>query len=161
MLRITVTRESDEDVVPIGEVVIGKFAGTEKRGGYAARVFEPASRYSNGTDACFTVRGHERYQPAMALVASVLAAWREGRIDEVGDGIRAALTAAAGPSLATVNTPLESTARASTEEVVLPSESERAAMALVVHADDPAMVALIAAVLAVAAKITSGSATQP
>ena len=89
MLRIMVSRESDEDVVAIGEVVIGKFAGTEQRGGYAARVFEPPSRYSNGTDACFTVRGHERYQPAMALVASVLAAWRDGRIDEVGKGIRA------------------------------------------------------------------------
>ena len=54
MLRIKVTRESDEEAVAIGEVVIGKFAGTEKRGGYAARVFEPPSRYSNGTDACFT-----------------------------------------------------------------------------------------------------------
>ena len=51
MLRIMVSRESDEDVVAIGEVVIGKFAGTEQRGGYAARVFEPPSRYSNGTDA--------------------------------------------------------------------------------------------------------------
>ena len=37
MLRITVTRESDEDLVAIGEVVIGKFAGTEKRSGAARR----------------------------------------------------------------------------------------------------------------------------
>ena len=64
-MRITVTRESDEDLVAIGEVGIGKFAGTDKRGGYAAREFEPPSRYSNGTDACFTVRGHVCYQPAM------------------------------------------------------------------------------------------------
>ena len=28
------TRETDEDLVSIGEVVIGKFAGTEMRGGY-------------------------------------------------------------------------------------------------------------------------------
>ena len=33
----------------------------------------------------------------MALVASVLAAWREGRVDEVGDGVRAALLNAALP----------------------------------------------------------------
>ena len=46
-----------------------------------------SSRYSNGTGACFTVRGHERYQPAMALVVSVLAAWWEGRVDEVREGI--------------------------------------------------------------------------
>ncbi len=98
MLRVTVARESATEVTPIGEVVIGKFAGTEQRGGYAARVYEPPSPYSEGTDACFTVRGHERYQPAMALVASVLAAWREGRIDEVGDGVRAALHNTARPS---------------------------------------------------------------
>ena len=91
MLRVTVNRESATETVQIAEVVIGKFAGTEQRGGYAARVFEPPSPYSDGIDACFTVRGHDRYQPAMALVASVLAAWREGRIDEVGDGVRAAL----------------------------------------------------------------------
>ena len=91
MLRVTVTRESANDVVPIGEVVIGKFAGTEARGGYAARVLEPPSQYSEGTDACFTIQGHERYQPAMALVASVMAAWREGRIDEVGEGLRRVL----------------------------------------------------------------------
>ena len=97
MLRVTVNRESATDSVQIGEVVIGKFAGTEQRGGYAARVFEPPSPYSDGTDACFTVRDHERYQPAMALVASVLAAWREGRVDEVGDGVRAALLNAALP----------------------------------------------------------------
>ena len=152
MLRITVTRESDEDLVAIGEVVIGKFAGTEQRGGYAARVFEPPSRYSNGTDACFTVRGHERYQPAMALVASVLAAWREGRIDEVGEGIRAALTTAAslsGP--AEVAAPAPQTAR-------LPqSDAERAAVALVTYGDDPAMAALTAAVLAVAEKLSPRS----
>ncbi len=149
MLRITVTRESDEDVVAIGEVVIGKFAGTEQRGGYAARVFEPPSRYSNGTDACFTVRGHERYQPAMALVASVLAAWREGRIDEVGEGIRAALTTAAslaGPALAAP--PAPQTARPPQ------SDAERAAVALVTYGDDPAMAALTAAVLAVAEKLS-------
>ena len=98
MLRVSVSRESATESSPIGEVVIGKFAGTEQRGGYAARVFEPPSQYSNGTDACFTVRGHERYQPAMALVASVLAAWREGRVDEVGEGIRTALVSAAGPA---------------------------------------------------------------
>ncbi|MEI7611244.1 MAG: hypothetical protein WCJ64_27980 [Rhodospirillaceae bacterium] len=149
MLRITVTRESDEDVVAIGEVVIGKFAGTEKRGGYAARVFEPPSRYSDGTDACFTVRGHERYQPAMALVASVLAAWREGRIDEVGEGIRAALTTAASPSIAVAMaaaapTPAPAPAR---------GDGERAAAALRAHAADPAMAALTAAVLAVAEKL--------
>ena len=34
MLQITVTRETDEDLVSIGEVVIDKFAGTEMRGGY-------------------------------------------------------------------------------------------------------------------------------
>ena len=65
--------------------------------GGAAR-YDPPSQYSNGTDACFTVRGHERYQPAMTLVASVLAAWREGRVDEVGEGIRTALVSAAGPA---------------------------------------------------------------
>ena len=148
MLRITVTRESDEDLVAIGEVVIGKFAGTEQRGGYAARVFEPPSRYSNGTDACFTVRGHERYQPAMALVASVLAAWREGRIDEVGEGIRSALTTAAslsGPTVAAA--PAPQTARPPQ------SDAERAAVALVTYGDDPAMAALTAAVLAVAEKL--------
>ena len=91
MLRVTVNRETATETVQIAEVVIGKFAGTEQRGGYAARVFEPPSPYSEGIDACFTVRGHERYQPAMALVASVLAAWQEGRVDEVGDGVRAAL----------------------------------------------------------------------
>ena len=101
MLWITVIRESDEDVVAIGEVVIGKFAGTEQRGGYAARVLEAPSRYSNGTDACFTVRGHERYHPAMALLALVLAVWREGRIDEVGEGIRSALTTVASSLLGT------------------------------------------------------------
>ena len=148
MLRITVTRESDEDVVAIGEVVIGKFAGTEKRGGYAARVFEPPSRYSNGTDACFTVRGHERYQPAMALVASVLAAWREGRIDEVGEGIRAALTTAASPSIAVAAAPAPAPA-----PVPAGSDAERAAAALMAHAADPAMAALTAAVLAVAEKL--------
>ena len=149
MLRITVTRESDEDLVAIGEVVIGKFAGTEQRGGYAARVFEPPSRYSNGTDACFTVRGHERYQPAMALVASVLAAWREGRIDEVGEGIRAALTAAASSLSGTTvaATPAPQTARPPQ------SDAERAAVALVTYGDDPAMAALTAAVLAVAEKL--------
>ena len=91
MLRVTVSRESATESVSIGEVVIGKFAGTEQRGGYAARVYEPPSPYSEGIDACFTVRSHERYQPAMALVASVLAAWREGRVDQVGDGVRTAL----------------------------------------------------------------------
>ncbi len=149
MLRITVTRESDEDVVPIGEVVIGKFAGTEKRGGYAARVFEPPSRYSNGTDACFTVRGHERYQPAMALVASVLAAWREGRIDEVGDGIRLALNAASR----TVSASQEPVGASPSPS----SDAELAAHALLAHADDPAMVALTAAVLAVGDKLGHGS----
>ena len=149
MLRVTVTRESDEDIVPIGEVVIGKFAGTEKRGGYSARVFEPSSRYSNGTDACFTVRGHERYQPAIALVASVLAAWREGRIDEVGDGIRNALCAAG--SL------LEPTTRSASKpepERRLPqSDAELAAAALLAHEEDPAIRALTAAVLEVAKKL--------
>ncbi len=98
MLRVTVTRESATEVKPIGEVVIGRFAGTEQRGGYAARVHEPPSPFSDGIDACFTVRGHDRYQPAMALVASVLAAWREGRIDEVGDGVKAALLNAGRPA---------------------------------------------------------------
>ncbi len=149
MLRIKVTRESDEEAVAIGEVVIGKFAGTEKRGGYAARVFEPPSRYSNGTDACFTVRGHERYQPAMALVASVLAAWREGRIDEVGEGIQAALIAAALlPDQFTTAPPAPQTAVRPAQ-----SDAERAAAVLVAHADDPAMAALTAAVLAVAEKL--------
>ena len=153
MLRITVTRESDEDLVAIGEVVIGKFAGTEKRGGYAARVFEPPSRYSNGTDACFTVRGHERYQPAMALVASVLAAWQEGRIDEVGEGIRAALTAAASPSI----TAVAAEPAPQPKPRAAQSDADRAAAALVAHGDDPAMAALISAVLAVAAKVERGS----
>ena len=148
-MRITVTRESDEDLVATGEVVVGKFAGTEKRGGYAGRVFEPPSRYSNGTDACFTVRGHARYQPAMALVSSVLAAWREGRIDEVGEGIRAALIAAASSSVTAL-------AVAPTPQPVPrtpQSDAERAAAAMVAHADDPAMAALTSAVLAVAAKL--------
>ncbi|WP_431858686.1 hypothetical protein [Azospirillum sp.] len=96
MLRVTVTRETATDAEPIAEVVIGKFAGGEKRAGYAARVYEPPSPYSEGVDACFEVRGHERYQPAFALVAAVLGAWREGRVDEVGDGVRAALTNALG-----------------------------------------------------------------
>jgi hypothetical protein len=92
MLRVTVTRETATEAEPIAEVVIGKFAGGDKRAGYAARVYEPPSPYSEGVDACFAVRGHERYQPAFALVAAVLGAWREGRVDEVGDGVRAALT---------------------------------------------------------------------
>ncbi|WP_431858677.1 hypothetical protein [Azospirillum sp.] len=96
MLRVTVTRETATEAEPIAEVVIGKFAGGEKRAGYAARVHEPPSPYSDGVDACFEVRGHERYQPAFALVAAVLGAWREGRVDEVGDGVRAALTNALG-----------------------------------------------------------------
>ena len=41
VLRVTVTRESSTETKPIGEVVIGKFAGTEQRGGYAAWVHEP------------------------------------------------------------------------------------------------------------------------
>lgn len=94
MLRVTVTRETATEAEPIAEVVIGKFAGGEKRAGYAARVYEPPSPYSEGVDACFAVRGHERYQPAFALVTAVLGAWREGRVDEVGDGVRAALTTA-------------------------------------------------------------------
>ena len=32
MLQIAVTWKSDEDLAVIGEVVIGKFAGAEKRG---------------------------------------------------------------------------------------------------------------------------------
>jgi hypothetical protein len=106
VLRVTVTRENATEVRPIGEVVIGKFAGTEQRGGYAARVYEPPSAFSEGIDACFTVRGHDRYQPAMALVASVLAAWREGRIDQVGDGVRAALANTARPSAPPAEAPL-------------------------------------------------------
>ena len=94
MLRVTVTRENSTETTPIGEVVIGKFSGSEQRGGYAARVLEPPSQYSDGIDACFAVRGHERYQPAMALVASVMAAWSEGRVDQVCEGIRSALNIA-------------------------------------------------------------------
>ena len=75
MLRVTVSRESATESVSIGEVVIGKFAGTEQRGGYAARVYEPPSPYSEGIDACFTVRSHERYQPAMAWL---LRSWQPG-----------------------------------------------------------------------------------
>ncbi|MBI1208999.1 MAG: hypothetical protein GC191_17140 [Azospirillum sp.] len=148
MLRVTVTRESADDAVAIGEVVIGKFAGTEQRGGYAARVFEPASRYSNGIDACFTVRGHERYQPAMALVATVLAAWREARIDEVNEGLRSALTNASAP-IAPTGSLIAGIEKAPRPE----SDAGRAAQALIRHAADPAMAALAAAILAVSEKL--------
>ncbi|WP_207461270.1 hypothetical protein [Azospirillum sp. SYSU D00513] len=92
MLRVTVTRESSTSSVAIAEVVIGKFAGSEQRGGYAARVYEPASPFSEGVDACFTVRGHERFQPAFALVASVLRAWHDGQVEQVSDGMRQMLS---------------------------------------------------------------------
>ncbi|HYG88801.1 MAG TPA: hypothetical protein VD978_21340 [Azospirillum sp.] len=91
MLRVTVTRETSTGAEPIAEVLIGKFGGSEQRGTYAARVHEPPSPYSNGIDACFGVRGHDRYQPSLALVASVLGAWRDGRVDEISPGVRAAL----------------------------------------------------------------------
>ncbi|PWC55788.1 hypothetical protein [Azospirillum sp. TSO22-1] len=91
MLRVTVTRETFTEAEPIAEVLIGKFGGSEQRGTYAARVHEAPSQYSTGIEACFGVRGHDRYQPALALVASILGAWREGRVDEIGDGVRSAL----------------------------------------------------------------------
>jgi hypothetical protein len=160
VLRVTVTRERPDESVAIGEVVIGKFAGTEQRGGYAARVFEPPSPYSEGIDACFTVRGHERYQPAMALVASVLAAWREGRVDSVSDGIRAALTGAAGtkaapPASLSAAPPASLPAAAPVSAWRDPTNSvaERAARALVEHRQDPAMSAMAEAILAISEKI--------
>jgi len=97
VLRVTVTRESSTEIEPIGEVIIGQCADAEPRGGYAAWVHEPPSPLSDGIDAFFTVRGRERYQPTMALVASVFAAWCEGRIDEVGDDVRLALLNTASP----------------------------------------------------------------
>lgn len=144
MLRVTVTRESATESQPIAEVVIGKFAGSEQRGGYAARVFEPPSPYSEGVDACFAVRGHERYQPAFALVASVLQAWREGRVDEVGEGVRAVLTNASRPLDAPPPpppVPVDGTA----DPLLV-----RAAQLLLTRGDDPALRALAEAVVAVA-----------
>ena len=97
VLRVTVTRESSAEIEPIGEVVIGDFAGTGGYGGYAAWIHEPPSPFSDGINAFFTVRSPERYQPTMALIASTLAAWREGRINEVDEDVRLALLNAAGP----------------------------------------------------------------
>ena len=95
MLRETVNRESTTDSVQIDDVVISKFAGTVQRGAYAARVIEPPSlrrhrRLFHGVRprALPTCHGPGRV---------VLAAWREERVDKVGDGARAALLNAALP----------------------------------------------------------------
>jgi hypothetical protein len=91
VLRVTVTRESSTDQEPIAEMIIGKVAGSEQRGSYAAHVFEPPSRFSQGADASFALREHERFQPALALVARALDAWRDGKGEEVGEPVRALL----------------------------------------------------------------------
>ncbi len=146
MLRVTVSRETAAEAVPIAEVVIGKFAGTEERGVYAARVIEPPSQYSDGVDACFAIRGHERYQPAFALVAEVLSAWQAGRTDQVNEGARAVLDRA----LRLFDDPAPAVDPAPAAVSGVADVIDQAAAALTRNGGDPAMIALAQAVLAIA-----------
>lgn len=160
MLRVTVTRETSDEIVPIAEVVIGKFGGSEEKATYAARVVEPPSQYSDGVDACFAVRAHERYQPAFALVAEVLGSWRTGRTDDVNPGARAALDRALRlfDESAVPDQQARGSIRKEDEPEPLPPAIRDAVAALRQHADDPAMVMLARAVAAVAERL-QGAAT--
>jgi hypothetical protein len=91
----------------------------------------------------------------MALVASVLAAWREGRIDEVGDGIRAALVNAGHPLEPAPTPPSKAGPGAGRESGV--SEAERAARALIAHHRDPVIAALATAILAASERLDQSS----
>lgn len=151
MLRVTVTRETADEALPIAEVVIGKFGGSEERGTYAARVIEPPSQFSDGVDACFAIRGHERYQPAFALVAEVLSSWQAGRIDDINPGARAALDRSLR-LFDESHTPRTATAEMEAVETS-PAAIQEAIAAMRKYADDPAVAALAQAIVAVAQRL--------